>query len=923
MKKIFILFLFVVSSLATWAQEMPRYKQGVLGNGLTYYIKHSTLQKNEVSFYLMQNVGAILEEDKENGLAHFLEHMAFNGTEHFPDGIMAMLKSRGVTMFNASTAVNETVYNIDNVPTKNGGLVDTCMLILKDWTNGILLKDKDIDEERGVIIEEWRGRAGVERRMQERTSPFIYNNSKYAIRNVIGTEEILKTFTPETLRNFYNKWYRPDLQAIVIVGDIDEVEYEKKVKEIFGVNKMPTNAPVRYSTKIEESEKPVYGLVLDAENKSKYITFIQRFNRVVETNPMARKKLSTSVTMFNALLKKRIARIKNNNEEKYLSASISYGSFVRNYNSLNINITPLQNQDAAAFEQVLGLWEDVRRNGFTKEEFEQEQERAFGEVKQAQANMNKMDNRYYVTMFRNNFFMQSSIVDIKENMDSSLETLLELTVEDLNGWIGSWSDSDANRCVLVAGNDEKYSYLTEPQMLKIFADVKTKKFETSVAKKSSDMLIDFEIAPGTLVKTERLERFDAQVWTLSNGAKVVYKNLQDAQGQFVFIASSNGGRSVVAAKDLPSLQAMSDLVLKSGVYHHDRNAMQDLIGGKRMKMNLTVGERTEGIGGGAPTEYAEQFFQFFHLLVSKPVFKQEQFDKYIQQSKYIYNNTPKTPMDIVNDSISSLMTVKHERLQKMNDSYFDAMQFERILPLYNDRFGNAADFTYCIIGDINPEEALELANKYIGSLPAVKGEKEQAMLYDFAVKTPVIKKEFLVELPDNKAIVNIAYVGDQKMSKLEALSLNVLSMILQNRYFESIREKAGGTYGVKVAGGHSATPKSTQSLSINFETEKDKVSALKKMVYDELESVRKKGVSATEVSDIITIMKRQKQQSDEKQGVGYWLNVLNNYIEKGEDITLSSNFEDIVDHVTPEEIRKVTNKVLSKSKLREIIIKAI
>lgn len=921
-KGLLLIFLLVVSSLAAVAQEMSRYKQGVLPNGMTYYIKHTSLQKGEVSFYLMQNVGSILEEDHENGLAHFLEHMAFNGTEHFPNGIMAMLKSRGINTFNASTSINETIYNIDNVPTTSSGLTDTCLLILKDWSNGILLKDKDINEERGVIIEEWRGRAGVARRMQDKTAPSIYNNSKYTFRNVIGKVELLENFPCHVLKDFYKKWYRPDLQAIVIVGDINEVEYEKRVVDLFSNNKMPENPEPRPSVRINSNDKPLYCLALDTENKSKYISLVQRFERIIYQNPMDLRKASISANMFNAMLKKRISRIKNDNIEEFLGATISFSPFVRDYNALTINIIPLHNKDLNAFEQVMSIWEDVRRNGFTQDEFEQQQQVAYEDVKQMQTNMDRTNNGYYVGMFRNNFFMQAPIADVKENVENSLETILELSVEDVNKWVKSWAVSDCNISVVVAGNDEKYSYLTEPQMLEIVAKVKTKNIESQRIKKSADQLIDFEVTAGTIVKREALKRFDAEVWTLSNGATVVYKNLKDSRGEFVFVASSKGGRSVVNTKDLPSLTAMSDLSLKSGIYHHDRNAIQDFFGGKRLKLNMKIDGTTEGIGGGAPTEHAELFFQMYHLMIAKPVFAKDQFEKYVQQSKYRIDNTPKTPMDLVSDSIRLLMTIPNDRTRTVDKSYIDEMNFDRMLPLYNERFSNAADFTYCIIGDISPEEALKLASKYIGSLPTVQAKKEKAVYYDFSVKTPLIKREFFTELPDNKAIVDISYVGNEKMSKKEAMALNVLTSILRNRYFEKIREQAGGTYGVNVSGGHSDYPRNSQSLTVKFETEKEKVDTLIKLVYNELELIRREGVTEAESSEILSMMKRQKRQMDEKQDVGYWLNVLNQYIERGIDTTLPSYFEEIVDTITPDDIRKVTEKVLTKSKLREIIVKA-
>ena len=364
-----IIFLFTAFSSLVAREGMEGLRYGKLENGLTYYVKHSKAEPGRVSFYLLQNVGSILEEDHENGLAHFLEHMAFNGTTHFPEGVMPYLRGKGIFTFNARTGINQTVYNIEDVPTADGGLVDTCMFIVKDWCNEILLKEKDIDDERGVIIEEWRSHYDVGRRLQEGSAPVVYNHTKYARRNVIGTVELLKSFPYDVLREFYHKWYRPDLQCVIIVGDVDEVE-------------IPDRADLDYM------------LILDPENRSKMISFHQRARRVNGLDELERKSYSFKARIFNAIWGQRLSRIVNDNREKFLSASADFGSFVRNYNGFSLDIVPYKDKDVEAFEQVWTVWEEIRRFGFSESEVERVQEVLFQELQKMESAVEKESNEY-------------------------------------------------------------------------------------------------------------------------------------------------------------------------------------------------------------------------------------------------------------------------------------------------------------------------------------------------------------------------------------------------------------------------------------------------------------------------------------------------------------------------------------------------
>ena len=914
-------FLCTVGTPLSAQEGMEGLRHGKLDNGLTYYVKHSKAEPGRVSFYLLQNVGAILEEDHENGLAHFLEHMAFNGTTHFPGGVMPYLRGRGIFTCNAKTGINQTVYNIEDVPVAEGGLVDTCMFIVKDWCSEILLKDKDIDEERGVIIEEWRSHYNVGRRLQEGSAPVVYNHTKYAKRNVIGTVELLQSFPSDVLREFYRKWYRPDLQCVIVVGDIDEEEFEERVKELFGQIPARENPLERYEVEIPDRADMDYMLILDAENPSKMISFHQRAHRQEGLDEVGRKAYSFKARIFNALMGQRLSRIVNANKEKFLSASGTFESFVRNYNGFSLDVIPYKNQDAEAFEQVWTAWEEIRRYGFTDKEVERVQEALFQELMKMESEVEKESNPYYVSVFQNHFLAGMPFHEQPVELGLLKEALLEITAEDMSDWIHSWAN-DSNQIVVVSGNDKDYKYLTKDDILNIMAKVAEKDIEPEVEEHKTPEPFDLQLQAGTIRKVKKLDRFKAEEWTLSNGAKVYYKHVEEGHGFFSLACSSHGGRSVVATGDLPTLTAMQALTLKSGLYKYDLNTLKELVQGKQIRLNMMISDYTEGFGGSTKAENAELLFQLYYLLFQQPRFDRTQFDKYVERSRYAYENQRKTPQDFVQDTIRMLTVREDERNKDYGVAYFDMMNFNRLESLYRERFSNAGEFTFCIVGDIDRDEAARLACGYIGALPSRGGKKEEYIIRDYSVDTDTIAREFKVVMPGDKGMVNIVLENDGKFSLKEQIAFNIWGQMLRARYFSIVREQESASYGVNADAGYRDFPDRKATLMIGFETESDKVERMKEIIYRELEKSTKELFKESELAPVVTVIKRSNEQANENLGIDFWMNVLNSYAEYGKDITDHSAFDKALDSITVKDIQRVAQKFLKHVKLRDWVIKS-
>lgn len=924
MKGLFLLFtilLFTCSGFLSAQEGMEGLRYGKLKNGLTYYVKHSEAQPGRVSFYLLQNVGAILEEDHENGLAHFLEHMAFNGTTHFPGGVMPYLRGKGIFTFNAKTGINQTVYNVEDVPVSDGGLVDTCMFIVKDWCSEILLLDKDIDEERGVIIEEWRSHYNVGRRLQEGSAPVVYNHTKYAKRNVIGTVDLLRSFPSDVLREFYHKWYRPDLQCVIVVGDINEVEFEKRVEKLFSQIPARENPLERYEVEIPDREDMDYMLILDPENRSKMISFHQRVHRVKDLDELGRKSYSFKSRIFNALWGQRLARVVNASKETFLSASAKFDGFVRNYNGFSIDVVPYKNRDAEAFEQVWTMWEEIRRFGFTDMEVERVQEGLFQELQKMESAVEKESNPYYVTVFQNHFLTGTPFYEQEEELALLKEALLEITPEDMKEWIHSWA-TDSSQIVVVSGNDKNYGYLTKDEIQNIIHKVSKMELKPETEERYEPEPFDLQLTPGTIKKVKKLDRFKAEEWTLSNGATVYYKYVEEGHGFFSLACSSHGGRSVVATEDLPTLSAMQALMMKSGLYKYDLNTLKELVQGKQVRLNMMIGDYTEGFGGSTKAENAELLFQLYYLLFEKPRFEKPHFEKYVERSRYMFENQRKSPQDLVQDTIRMLTTRIDERNRDLGTEFFDRMNFERMESLYRERFSNAKEFTFCIVGDIDRDEAARLAEAYIGAIPSRKGKNEKYIIRNYDIDVDTLSREFEIEMPGDKGMVNLMLENDGKFSEKEQLALSVWGQMLRNRLFAIVRERESATYGVNVDASAMTFPYRKATLMIGFETQKEKVEQMKEIIYKELDRTQRELFTANELAPIMISMKRFQMQQDENIGIDYWMSVLNNYAEYGTDITDHKAINKMMESMSVEDVRNVARKFLKNVKLRDWVIKS-
>ncbi len=903
------------------AQDSPSiFRHGKLENGLTYYVRHTNLQPGKADFYLVQNVGALMEDDNQNGLAHFLEHMAFNGSESFKEGIPNFLKRHGVTQFNAHTGQDETVYYMTNVPTNNKELVDSCIIVMKDWSGFLLLKPDEIDKERGVIQEERRMRRNLGTRLKEQTDAHVYNHSKYATHDIIGSEEILKNFTPEELRAYYNDFYRPDLQAVIVVGDVDAAKIEAEIQRLFNPIPKRVNPKPRLVYEIQDNAFPLYAKAFDKEMTEASMTLLKR---VKQNSPASLKEMMKQNLInrfYNQIMEKYLRKYVETQNPSFLETMVGFGGLVRNYDRWNIYIQAYPHKERQALKELMEEIERIHQYAINDKEVKEQVNAYLSGLDETEKNKDKFPNEVYVQMYQNNFLEGKPLTSIEEDIALSREILSGLTTKDVQDWIASWNSDSKNWVFIMQGNDPDYDFPTQEEILNIMQEARHKKLSSHAEEVKAVPLIDFEIKSGSIVKTKKIKMLDAEEWTLSNGCKVYYK-FSDQDGMKVsLLGESAGGQSLLPVEDLPSATALSTLIMYSGLYKHNTEMMQAILKGHHIMPNITLGETFEGVSGVCDNNETEMLFQIIYLFFEHPRFDRNDFDKYVYMNKLQVENTPRTVNDTISEQMQQLRMKESPRLWKADSKFYDAMNYDKMVAIYKDRFQDASDFTFYLTGNIQREEAQALVAKYLGAIPSTY-RKEKAVHYDLQKKGS-ITETIVANIPDNKYMTNIEYRNSLKLKPVENLAIDVIRFALSNRYHEIIREDEGGAYGVNVGAAYENAPKPAQMISVNFQSNTEKGDQMRAIVHEQIDKLIAEGVSEDDVNDMILMMKKGRAGVLENRGNAHWQEALRYYVQTGKDLDSPDLFEKPLEKLNPKIVQEVARKFFATAECIDIVVRS-
>ena len=924
-----LLIGFLFSPFSPANAQMNGLRKGKLANGLTYYIYNDGSATGEAQYYLYQNVGAILENDEEMGLAHVLEHLAFNTTDHFPNGVMNFLRSNNLNDFEAFTGVDDTRYAVHNVPTNDAKLNENMLWVLRDWCHGVKMTPKDIEKERGIILEEWRHRSGVDRRLTDAIAPVVYNHAGYATHNVIGSQKILETFQQKQVKQFYDKWYRPNMQFIAVIGDVDVDQMEKNIQTVFKTLPAKQAPAVNPQTRqIPDNTTPLYMRFIDPENKSASFGLYQRYEVKGNAPEEDRVRQFIFTKFFNTLAPKRFVMLKNADKESYIAAEVSLSPLVRNYYQMAWDMVPYQGNEQKALQQMLAVRDNLRDQGFTAAEFNAEKEKMYNGMKDVleAKGLGTPDNA--LMLFRQNFLYDIPVQDFRGQINRNLETLVELEVEDMNAWMKSLLN-DNNLAFVTYSKSQSEMNITENDLM---AALKEKSSFSDMAHadgmKPISQLIDFPLTGGKIVSEKQLKTLQAKEWTLSNGAKVLYRYVPELSGKFLFAGSAEGGKSIVPAQDIANYTAMRSLLMQSGVYNYNRNQLAQWLQGKNINLSLSLEDYSDGIGGNAPVDKADDFFSYLYLILSRQNFSKSAFDKYIQRNLYVYENRATTGMAAVQDSIQQLLYPVSAMNPRQDEAFFKSVQFDKLQEQFQAHLGDASRFTYCLIGDIPEAKAKELVLRYIGSL---KGEgkpvKTAIQPMDFSSSTPVIKRTFETETEGGMAEIEISFANKQKLSEREQAALEVMRGLLERRYFDVLREKEHLTYTVGVQSNYTSQPVAGESLNIHLSTAKENADKAVSLVYSILDDVKAGRFSADEFKAAMVPLAVDEEQSgaasQSNSDPSVWMALLNIYAETGNELSPNDNAASapVFKTLTPQDITAVAMKVMTNAKQREIIVK--
>ncbi len=927
----FLVALLLLSGLITAQTDLtksapndPDIRIGKLTNGLTYFIRKNKEPEKRASFYIIQNVGAILEKDDQNGLAHFLEHMSFNGTAHFPDkGIISSLEKHGVgfgSNINAYTGFDETVYNLSNVPVDAPGLVDSCILILNDWSHYLTLSDKEIDLERGVISEEWRTSKNASRRMMFEVIPVILKGSKYAERDIIGNIDIIKNFSYNTLRSYYQEWYRTDLQAIAVVGDINPDEVEASIKTLFSAIPAVKNPSPRNLFEVPYHNETNFVVAQDKEAPQTSVSVIVLHKAVpAESRNLKYIRDNHVISLMNSMINTRIGELLQKENPPFIGGSVSYGEYyARGYNAFSINASVRKNEEAKALEAVYTEAERARRFGFNESELKRAKASMLSSFENNYKQKDKIDNDSYVSGIQNYFLTGEPLTSIDFDFEFLKQVIDGITPEEISARFKELM-IDENRTIVIQGLEgADIKHLTQQEALDIITKVKNSQLSPYADKALSESLINEELKGSKIVKTVPLPQFDAVEWTLGNNAKVIFRKADYEKDNVLLSAFSFGGVSkldnnlVLSANLLPAIAPMY------GAGDYDNVTLQKMLAGKKASISVSLSETAESISGSSTPKDFEIMMQLLYLRLGHPRFDKVAHDAIIGRYTAFIGNMEKDPNKIKNDSMQLITTGYNPRTPILSKEKITNITLEDIKKIYTDRFNSADEFTFFIVGNIEKETVIPMVEKYIGSLPS-SGRKETWI--DRKIEQPKgkITREISMPLKIPKATVFISFADHMKYNPYNNLGLEVIKGVLDLVYTEKVREDEGGTYGVQVSLSLQKMPSELGEGVITFDCDPARANALKAIIYKELDNILKNG--PTQVNLDKTVNNILKTREEDKMHNAYWNRTLSRYYSIGINYNDPANYENILKKFTIKDIKAIADQMFDKADVVDLIFK--
>ena len=900
----------------------PNVRRGKLENGLTYYIRHNEKPAQRANFYIAQKVGSILEEDDQQGLAHFLEHMAFNGTKNFPGkALLNYMEHNGVKFgetVNAWTSIEQTVYMLTNVPTTNMNLVDSCILILHDWSSFISLEGEEIDKERGVILEEMRQGQGAQMRIYEKMLPEIYPNSPYGHRLPIGTKEVVSGFDHEALRAYYHKWYRPDLQGIIIVGDIDVNEVENHLKTIFEDIPAPVNPAERIRFQVADNAEPIVSICTDPEETTYDVSVFYKhdivpFEERGDVQYWIKGYIDQLVaTMYN----NRLEELTQKANPPFIYGGGYYSTFfISDTKDAWMSAAVAKDKDGIdeALNAIVAENKRMQQYGFTASEFERAKADLMKRIENQYDERDKQETGRIFRPILNHFLTNEPLMGIENEYMLLSQILPALPVEAINQYAAELIREDNIVITLTAPEKEGEVLPTKAELLAMFNKAKEVEVEPYVETVSNEPLIATLPVKGAIESKKHDDTFDATVLTLKNGVTVIYKPTTFKDDEVLMNAYSFGGYSVMDQSDPYTLQEINSLATLGGVGNFSAIDLPKVLAGKKASVHPQIGSLTEGMSGNCSARDLETMLQLTYLYFTSPRSDEEAFQSYITRTKAMVANAESDPNTAFRDNLMFAMYDNHPLVKRMKAEDYDKVDYAKALKLYADRFKDANNFVFTFVGNIDPETFEPLVEQYIGSLKTKKNDETWTANVP-AITDKDVNSHYTKAMENPMVTCYMVYNGEMEYTMENQMKMQVLSDVMDIVYTEKIREDEGGTYGVGVNGNLTLRPKETFMFLIAFQTNKEMYEKLMGIAVAELQNVANQGPRAEDLKKVKEFL--IKKHSEDLESNRYWMNCIQTQYRDG--YNPMANYEQIVNGITADDVANMAKAVLKGYK-KEVV----
>lgn len=915
MKKIVLGALALLFSASMFAQVNMQEKipfdqsitHGTLDNGMEYFIKSNPQPENRAELTLVVNAGAVLEDEDQQGLAHFCEHMAFNGTKNFPKHeLINYLESTGMKFgadVNAYTSFDETVYGI-TIAMDNEEMLDKGLLVLHDWAHLVSFEDEEIDAERGVIHEEWRMGQGAQDRMMRQYLPKIFHNSKYADRLPIGTMDVVDNCEYETLRRFYNEWYRPDLMAVVVVGDFDQKAMENKVVELFSKIPEKTDGRERPFIDVPDHEETLVSVASDPEAPISMVQMYTKFP-VIELKTIADYKEQLVSNLLSSMLSNRLSELTRLENPPFVQGFAGHSNFIGPksiYMSLGI---AKDNDISGAMKALVMENQRAKQHGFTATELEREKSAMLKQMEKAFNEKDKRKSSDLVSEISSYYlYPHNPIPGIEYEYELYQKLMPEITLEDVNAKMASLIKKENTVIVAMLPEKEGIEVPTEEQILAEYNQFNEIEVEAYVDQVNEEPLISKLPEAKPVVKESYDKNLDYTVFEYENGVRVIIKQTDFKDDEILFKAKSYGGASLYEQKDDINLDIAASVADESGLANYDRTDLDRFLADKNVRLNAYIGETSEGLNGSCSTADLESMLQMIYAQFTSPRVTETAFNSYINKTKALLENQSLDPQKAWQDTLATTLASNHPRRRVLTPELLDEASYKRISYIMKTRFGDPGNFTFYFTGNIDPEEVKPLLSQYLGGLPTVNREESWKNL---GINPPAgVVDKTVYKGKDDKTMVIINFHGDMDYTVKDRLELNAISSVLSTKLLEEIREKKSGVYTIGAYPSASRIPDEEYSVTVFFTCDPARVDELTEGIFAEIDKLQANGPSDVDMNKVIQKQSRELE-TDMKEN-RFWMNKLEE-VENG-----SMKAKDVLKH------QKCIDK-LSAKKLQQAAVK--